>query len=391
MKWGVILSTEDIRIVGFGETTYSSHSGMSVQELLFSASLKAANRAGIHLSEIDGLIIPDVYSGLKPYEFEYFANAKLNFSLYTDMVAGAGVVNAIEQAVFALQHGKANYILIYIGANQASDMKKFSPSKLHQEDPLKHDLEMTMGYFPQPAYFATLAQRYEQLYGSTEEVRGIIATLSRKHAMLNENAQRKEPMTMEDYYHSEMLFDPLRLYDCCQITDGAAAIILTTEIKARNLKNSGVSVLSAETDSLDEVNPYFFTQADNPLVTAAKKTGKRALEKAGLTHKDIDILQIYDCFTIAVILQLEDLGFCEKGEAIDFIGNGEIFSLDGELPLNTHGGLLSQGFVYGMNHVVESVKQLLGIAGRSQVNDAKIAMVSGLGGWKHGTLILAKP
>ena len=384
------MAQNDIRIVGFGETSYSNNSGMNVQELLLTASARAAYRAGLKLSDIGGLIIPDIYTGLKPFEFEYYTNATLNYSIYTDMVAGAGVVNAIEQAVFALQNDKAKYILIYIGANQASDLMKFSPRKLHEEDPIKRDLEMTMGFFPQPAYFAVLAQRYEQLYGSTEEARGIITTTMRMHASLNENAQIKDPMTMEDYYRSNMLFDPLRLHDCCQITDGAAAIILTAEERARDLKCEGVRVLSVATDGLESITPYFFTQVENPLITAAEKTGKRALEQAGLTHRDIDVLQIYDCFTIAVILQLEDLGFCEKGEAVDFIGDGNIISLQGEFPLNTHGGLLSQGFVYGMNHVVESIKQLLGLAGQRQVNDAEISMIAGLGGWKHGTLILGK-
>lgn len=377
-------------IVGIGETAYSKNSGMSTTELLLQASERAAKDAGIKLQDIDGLILTDSSIELKAYDFQFYTKTRLKFEAFTTMSAGAGIVNSIELAQLALENGKADYILIYAGANQVSDSNKYVPSKMHGDDPYKRNLEIPMGYFPQPAYFGTLAQRYFSLYGSIEEQLAAIAVNSRNHAILNENAQKKKPMSIVDYYQSPLIADPLRIADCCLVTDGAAAIIVTTEDRARSLKKPGINVLGAATAGLDVISPYFFTQAENPLVTAAAKSGPLAMAKAGITNKDIDVVEIYDCFTIAVVLQLEDLGFSPKGETKEFIGNGEQLTYQGNLPLNTHGGLLSQGFVFGLNHVVEAVKQLRGEAGGAQVKDAEVALVAGLGGWNHGTVILGK-
>jgi acetyl-CoA acetyltransferase len=142
------------------------------------------------------------------------------------------------------------------------------------------------------------------------------------------------------------------------------------------------------TAGLNPASPFFFTQTPDPLTTSAAKTAPIAFALAGVTHEDIDVLEIYDSFTINVILQLEDLGFCPKGEGARFIGDGKVISLEGKLPLNTHGGLLSQGYMYGMAHVIEAVKQLRGEAGLAQVKDAEVSLVSGFGGWYQGTLIL---
>ena len=384
------MSQNQTAIVGIGETTYSFNSGMSTVELLLQASHRAVTDAGLHMQDIDGVIIPRQLVDIKPYEFEFYTHAKLRFSAYSGMDAGAGVVNAIELAQLALRNGQANYILIYVGDNQATEAKHSAPSKFHLDDQYKRNLEVPMGFFPQPVYFASITQRYSQMYGGIEEQLAAIAVNTRHHAILNGNAQMKKPMTLSDYYNYPILFDPLRLVDCCLVTDGAAAIVVTTEERAKDLKRPGINVLGVATAGIDQVSPFFFTQYQNPLETSAVKTAPVAFSQAGVSHADIDVLEIYDSFTINVILQLEDLGFCSKGEARDFIGNGEIISLNGKLPLNTHGGLLSQGYIYGINHVVEAVKQLRAEAGLVQVKGAKIALVSGFGGWYQGTLILGK-
>jgi acetyl-CoA acetyltransferase len=377
-------------IVGIGETTYSSNSGMSTVELLLQASHRAAADAGLKIQDIDGVIIPRQLVDIKPYEFEFYTHANLRFVAYSGMDAGAGVVNAIELAQLALKNRKANYILIYVGDNQATEAKHAAPSKFHLDDKYKRNLEVPMGFFPQPVYFATLTKRYSQIYGNIEEQLAAIAVNTRKHAILNGNAQMKKPMSINDYYNYPILFDPLRIVDCCVVTDGAAAIIVTTAEKAKDLKRPGVNVLGIATAGIDRVSPFFFSQYRDPLETSAVKTAPIAFSQAGITHDDIDVAEIYDSFTINVVLQLEDLGFCAKGEAGDFIGNGERISLNGKLPVNTHGGLLSQGYIYGLNHVVEAVKQIRNEAGLAQVKDARYALVSGFGGWYQGTLILGK-
>jgi acetyl-CoA acetyltransferase len=387
---GEVMSSKKATIVGIGETTYSKNSGMSSVELLLQASERAAQDAGLKLQDIDGLILTDATIDLKAYDYQFYTKTHLKFAAFTTMSAGAGIVNSIELAQLAIENGEADYILIYAGANQVSESYKFTPSKMHGDDLYKRNLEIPMGYFPQSAYFGTLAQRYFSLYDNIEEQLGAIAVNQRKHALLNGNAQMKKPMSINDYFHSPLLADPLRIADCCLVTDGAAAIIVTSEEKAKDLRKPGIHVLGAATAGLDVISPYFFTQAENPLVTAAAKSGPLAMAKAGVTHKDIDVLEIYDCFTIAVVLQLEDLGFFPKGEAKGFIGDGNQLAFNGSFPLNTHGGLLSQGFVFGLNHVIEAVKQLRREAGAAQVSDPEVALVAGLGGWNHGTLILGR-
>ncbi len=375
-------------IVGVGETTYSRNSGMTATEILLQASYRAVNDAGVKMSDIDGVVLPRLRTDLKINEFEFYTHANLRFRAYAGMDAGAGVVNAIELAQLALQNGQANYVLLYIGANQVSEKEKSSPRGIHQEDLYKRNCEIPFGFFPQPVYFGSIATRYSKLYGNIENQQAAIAVNTRKHAILNGNAQMTKPMTVEDYFRSPLLAEPLRLLDCCVMTDGAAAIVLTTEERAKDLARPGAAILGIAAAGLNPASPFFFTQTPDPLTTSAVQTAPIAFAQAGVTHEDIDVLEIYDSFTINVILQLEDLGLCPKGEGARFIGNGEVISLDGKLPLNTHGGLLSQGYMYGMAHVIEAVKQLRGEAGLAQVKDAKISLVSGFGGWFQGTLIL---
>jgi Acetyl-CoA acetyltransferase len=375
-------------IVGVGETTYSSNSGMTTTEILLQASYRAVHDAGLSMSDIDGVVLPRIRTDLHINEFEFFTHANFKYRAIAGMDAGAGVVNSMELAQMALQTGQANYVLLYIGANQVSEKATSSPRGIHQEDLYKRNCEIPFGYFPQPVYFGSIATRYQQLYGNIEEQQAVLAVNTRKHAILNGNAQMTKPMTREDYFRSPLLADPLRLFDCCVMTDGAAAMIMTTEERAKDLPRPAVSILGMATAGLNPASPFFFTQTPDPLTTSAVITAPIAFAQAGVSREDIDVLEIYDSFTINVILQLEDLGFCPKGEGARFIGNGETISLDGKLPLNTHGGLLSQGYMYGMAHVIEAVKQLRGEAGRAQVKDAEVSLVSGFGGWYQGTLIL---
>ncbi len=224
-------------------------------------------------------------------------------------------------------------------------------------------------------------------YGTTSEQLGAIAIACRKHASMNDNAQQRMPITMKDYLGSRMFADPFRLLDICQVTDGGAAVVVTSAERARDLKHAPVYI-SGMGNGHTGVGIGWFPSMTT---TSARDSAKMAFEMAGVVPEDIDVAEIYDCFTYTVLVTLEDYGFCKKGEGGPFVEGGRI-ELGAELPVNTHGGLLSQGHVDGMNHITEAVKQLRGDCGLRQVTGAEIAVVSGNGGdlSTHTTLILRR-
>ncbi len=381
---------QNIAIVGIGETAYSSNSGMTGPQLLLQACRRAIADAGLKTTDIDGVIVPRIGTNVRPFEFGFYLHCPLRYVAYCGMEAGAGAVNSIEMAAQALADGKAKYVLIFTGANQKSDAKNSNPGKFHMDDPYKRNLEIPFGFYPQPVYFASMTRRYMNIYGDVTEQMGRIAVNSRRNACLNDNAQMKKPMTLEDYYNYPVLYDPFRIVDCCLVTDGACAFVVTTEERAKDLPVKPVMVRGIATAGIDHITEYFFSQETEPLATAARKTAPIAFAQAGLTVDDISIAEIYDSFAVNTICQLEDIGFCGHGEFRDFIGDGSRISLEGDLPLNTHGGLLSQGYIFGMNHIIEAVKQIRGTANEGrQVKNVKSAFVSGFGGWFQGSLILS--
>jgi acetyl-CoA acetyltransferase len=212
----------------------------------------------------------------------------------------------------------------------------------------------------------------------------------RHHASLNPMAQMREPITVADVMKSRMVTSPLKVLDCALVSDGAAAFIVTTPERARDLKRTGVRILGqGYGHSHTYVGDY-----RNITTTGAVRSGRDAFAMAGITPADIDVAELYDCFTITVIVELEDLGFCRKGEGGAFVQDGGI-SLTGRLPVTTHGGLLSAGhpgLAGGMFHLIEGVRQLRGEAGERQVRDAEVALVHGNGGiiGIHATMILGK-
>ena len=217
-----------------------------------------------------------------------------------------------------------------------------------------------------------------------------VAVNSRNHAQLNPLAQMREPITVEDVLASRMIADPLHLLDCSLVSDGGAAVVLTSAERAADMKQTPVYLLGAGEGHGHE----HISQAHSLTTSAASESGKRAFEMAGLGPKDMDFAELYDCFTPVVLIELEDLGFCKKGEAGAFVEAGHL-ALDGSLPPNTHGGLLSHchpGNPGSMCALTEAVRQLRHAAGDRQVKDAETALVHAQGGImsSHCTLILGR-
>lgn len=372
-------------ITGIGETAYSRQSGRSVLSLQLEASLKAIEDAGLKPSDIDG-VIP--YAGGVVAE-DFITNLglpDLRFSAVTPL-GGASCVAAVQCAVAAIAGGICNHILIPVGRNGASQGRIGARVQQIPQFRLVGEFEMPLGAIAPAQLYAPMARRHMELYGTTGRQLGEIAVSTRANAIRNGNAIMTKPISIEEHQASRMISDPLRLLDCSLESDGACAVVVSGAERARDMRKPPVVVMGIAEGHPD--SPSVITQRPDLTRLGIAKAAPRAFAMAGVTHEDIDVAEIYDCFTYIVLCQIEDLGFCKKGEGGPFVESGAI-RLDGKLPVNTHGGLLSQAHMVGMNHVVELVRQLRGEAGEAQVPAAEIGLVTGYGDMGDGSVAIMR-
>jgi acetyl-CoA acetyltransferase len=377
---------EKAAITGVGETAYVRGSGKSAFQLQVEASLTAIADAGLTPKDIDG-VIPIGITGAPAEEFvTSFGIEDLRFSALTPL-GGASSIAAVQCAAAAIAAGLCNHVLIAAGRN--SFLGARAGVRIH-EMPQFHfvtEFELPLGAIAPAQLYAPMARRHMELYGTTSKQLGEIAVTIRQHALLNDNAIMKKPITLDDHQGSRMIADPFRLLDCSLESDGGAAFVVSAAERARDMRQPPTYVMGIAEGHPD--SPSAITQRPDMTTLGLAKAAPRAFAMAGVGRGDIDVAEIYDCFTWVVLCQLEDMGFCKKGEGGAFVEGGTL-RLGGALPTNTHGGLLSQAHMLGLNHVVELVRQLRGQGGRAQVEGAKIGLATGYGDLGDGAIVIMR-
>jgi acetyl-CoA acetyltransferase len=392
--WGHATAFDDVSgrvaIVGIGETAYTKASGRTAREIGAEAAERAIADAGLEPSDIDGLTWNGAFADFDAAAFhEHFGT---DHELWTSPWGGGmtWAATAPHLAAQAIEAGKAKHVLNVFPVAWATQRSSMTggPGETHASQPLKQNLEVPFGWFPQPVYFATIMRRHMLEFGTTEEQFGAIALACRRHANLHPGAvMHDKSMTIDDYLGSPVLAAPLRMFDSCLISDGGAAYITTSIERARDLPQAPAVVVGVGEGNA--ASGGHWSQQRDFTSTPQVFSAPAAFAMAGLSPSDVDVLTVYDPFTVVSIMQIEDMGFCPKGEAGAFAEGNALHHDGGVLPFNTHGGLLSHAYVLGIAHVVEIVKQLRGTA-PAQVPDCDVAVYGGYTGGTASTLILTK-
>ena len=378
-------------IVGLGVTPMGKIYGRSPSDFAAQAIKLALDDAGLQKEEVDGLLIN---ANLSP-EMSPLLQMTLgleNLSLMNVMNAyGSTAGTMIQYASMAIQEGLANVVvLVYADAPLApalSSGASYSGANRRQMVGMG-GLRLAYGNYGANPGYAMAARRHMHLFGTTSEQLGAIAVSQRKWAQMNPWAQMRKPLTLEEHQNSRFIAEPLHLFDCCLVSNGGIAVIVTSAERARSLKQPPVYVLG-----MGQASPGDNQRTDHEpgIYTGAKQSGAKALAMAGITLQDIDICELYDCYTYTVLVTLEDYGFCQKGEGGAFVSDGKL-APGGSLPTNTGGGQLSSYYMWGFTPLSEAVVQARGQGGERQVPKNDLILVSGNGGVLnyHSTTIVSK-
>lgn len=378
-----------VAIVGVGESDIGRVPHMSGLGLNAQAAKRALDESGLKVSDIDGVLT--AYSFTEPYFMlgsvmcEYLGvKPRFNASVVS---GGASPAIMLKHAAEAIVSGQAETILVCAGENRATG--------LGRDAAVAALMAVGHPYFEQPygtsipGFYAMIAQRHMHEYATTREHMAQVAVTTREHALLHPNAHMKKPITLGEVLQAKPIADPLGMLDCCLISDAGGAFIVTSAERARDLKSKPVYL-----QGIGEYHTHEHLMCAPSLTQfGAAESGRVAYEMAGLGPKDMDLAQLYDCFSIVPIIEAEELGLCEPGEGGALWAEGHA-KIGGKMPINTHGGMLSHahaGAAGGLFGIVEAVRQLRGGLGDRQVQGAEVALVHNEGGIlsSHCTMIFA--
>lgn len=379
---------DHVAIAGLGITEMGKIYGRTATSFAAEAIVLALADAGLAKNDIDGLIVhangsPEMNPMLQ------HALGLYDLTLVSSMTAfGSTPATMIELAGAAIEQGRAE-VIVLVYADAPLQPARSSGASYTVQRPMEgmQGLPNALGMYGANAGYALATRRHMHLYGTTSEQLGAIAVAQRKWATLNDKAQMRTPLTLDDHQASRFIAEPLHLYDCCLVSNGAVAVIVTSPERARSLRQPPVYV-----HGVGQCAPGDSGRADrHPHVqTGATTSGRQALRTAGITLADLDVLELYDCYTYTVLVSLEDYGFCAKGEGGAFGSDGKL-EPGGSLPCNTGGGQLSSFYMWGFTPLSEGVIQARGQGGERQVAKHDLVLVSGNGGVLnfHSTMILS--
>jgi acetyl-CoA acetyltransferase len=375
------MALRDAAIVGYAETKIVEKSDRDVWEIGGEILETLLDRTGFEKGEIDGLIVSASMTGAgNPFWSQATADQlalELDFCQTVD-IGGCSATGALARACAAIDAGLCTTVFCLYADTQASENNRRSRG---------FDAEWTqpVGYLGPPAAFGLLSKRYEYQFGLDYAQLGKLAVTQRSHAVLNENACEKlrKPITVDDYLNSRMIADPIRLLDSVMVCDGGSGLLVTSR---RIAEKRGLTRCVTPIGYGERTNYRASEAVVDMTETGHRVAGQRAFASAGLTPREIASFHPYDDFIIAIMMQLEMLGFCKHGQGCNFIREHD-FTFRGDLPLNTGGGQISAGqagLAGGGTNLVEAVRQLFGEGGARQVKNTKNALVTGIGGIPYG-------
>lgn len=380
-------------IAGIGQTEFSRNCGRTELKMATEAILNAVKDAGLNIDEIDGMVNYSLDNAEQVDLVRSLGIPNLSFFSKTPY-GGGGSCGTIAHAVAAVTSGQANYIVCFRSIRDASAPVKigdFDDSTETAYGDVNWSMYLPYGSLTPVSWIAMFTQRYMYKYGFKDGSLSPIALVNRENANQNPNAIfYNKSLSMKEYMDSPINVAPLRRHDCCLSADGAVAVIVTTAERAKYLKQKPAYISGvAQGMSTNGEQMTSFYRPDITEYPEIKEYGKQLFKMADVTPKDIDVAQFYDAFSSEVPMQLEALGFVDQGEGISFIEGGNRIRPDGELPINTSGGLMSEGYIHGLNLITEGVRQIRGTS-TTQIEDVNFSLVTGGPGVPSSGLILKK-
>jgi acetyl-CoA acetyltransferase len=368
-------------LVGIGRTEFSRRSGRTTRAMAVEACRAAVADAGLALDDVDGMATFQVGDSAHPGDVS-FAMGKNELAWSYSVYAGGNIVSdLIATAAAAIEAGLCRAVLVYRSLNGRSGHRLGSmdaPIRVSDDG----QFDAPSGFLVPPQWFAMWARRHMHEYGTTSEDLGSIAVQQRAHAIPNPHAVMREPLSLEQYLDGRWINEPFRVYDCTYEIDAAVAVLVTSEAVAHGAATTPVWLVGSGNSQSGST----WTAWDDQTAMYSRTAAPRLWDRTGLRPADMDVALMYDCFTYTVLATMEDYGFCGKGEVGDFYREGRA-TFGGDVVVNPHGGLLSEGYVHGLNHHYEAVLQLRGGAGARQVPDARRALVTAGGGPYGGAVV----